>query len=91
MVPFLLKSIVSGLLIPALLRHGIGFWSALAASCALTVALYAAATWLGPRFGLPRRACVAASTCRHITVWPLVAAGVIAAERRVEASTSTNG
>ena len=50
---YVLPSLPMFLLIPALLRHGVGFWAALAAGCALTVALYTAMTWLGPRFGLP--------------------------------------
>ncbi|MBB6505287.1 hypothetical protein F4693_002275 [Sphingomonas endophytica] len=50
---YVLPSLPMFLLIPALLRQGVGFWPALAAGCALTVALYAAVTWLGPRFGLP--------------------------------------
>jgi hypothetical protein len=40
------------LLIPAMLRNGFGFWLSLLAGCVLTVALYAAMTWLGPKFGL---------------------------------------
>ncbi|WP_267394302.1 MULTISPECIES: DUF3147 family protein [unclassified Sphingomonas] len=36
----------------ALLRHGAGFWVSLAIGCCLTVALYGALTWIGPRFGL---------------------------------------
>jgi hypothetical protein len=35
-----------------LLRAGVGFWLALLAGCALTMALYLAMTWIGPRFGL---------------------------------------
>lgn len=50
---YVLPSLPMFLLIPALLRHEVGFWPALAAGCVLTVALYAAVTWLGPRFGLP--------------------------------------
>ena len=50
---YVLPSLPMFLLIPALLRHGIGFWPSLAAGCALTIALYALMTWLGPRFGLP--------------------------------------
>lgn len=49
---YVLPSLPMFLLIPALLRHGAGFWTALAAGCALTIALYLAMTWLGPRFGL---------------------------------------
>ena len=49
---YVLPSLPMFLLIPALLRHGVGFWAALAAGCALTVGLYVLMTWLGPRFGL---------------------------------------
>lgn len=50
---YVLPSLPMFLLMPALLRHGIGFWPSLAAGCALTIALYALMSWLGPRFGLP--------------------------------------
>jgi len=40
------------LLIPFLLRRGVGFWPALAAGCVLTMGLYTAMVLLGPRFGL---------------------------------------
>lgn len=50
---YVLPSLPMFLLIPMLLRQGTGFWIALAAGCALTIALYAAMTWLGPRLGLP--------------------------------------
>jgi len=40
------------LVLPAMLRSGIGFWSALLLACALTVVLYLAMIWIGPRFGL---------------------------------------
>lgn len=50
---YVLPSLPMFLLIPALLRHGIGFWPSLTAGCALTIALYTLMTWLGPRFGLP--------------------------------------
>ncbi len=49
---YVIPSLPMFLLIPLLLRHGVGFWVALAAGCALTIALYAMMTWLGPRFGL---------------------------------------
>src|ERR1700761_7523915 len=49
---YVLPSLPMFLLIPAMLRHGVGFWFALLAGCALTIALYTAMTWLGPRFGL---------------------------------------
>ena len=49
---FVLPSLPMFLIIPALLRRGIGFWPALAGGCALTIALYFAMTLIGPRFGL---------------------------------------
>lgn len=49
---YVIPSLPMFLLIPALLHRGTGFWPALAAGCALTIALYAALTWAGPRFGL---------------------------------------
>ncbi len=49
---YVLPSLPMFLLIPLLLRRGAPFWSALAAGCAVTVALYLLMTWIGPRFGL---------------------------------------
>lgn len=49
---FVLPSLPMFLLIPLLLRQGFAFWTALAAGCVLTVALYLAMTTVGPRFGL---------------------------------------
>lgn len=49
---YVIPSLPMFLLIPALLRHGIGFWYALVAGCVLTICLYSLMTWLGPRFGL---------------------------------------
>ena len=49
---FVLPSLPMFLLIPALLRRGVGFFPSLAAGCLLTVMLYAAMVWVGPRFGL---------------------------------------
>jgi hypothetical protein len=43
---YVLPSLPMFLLIPALLKRGVGFWPALAAGCILTVALYLAMTWL---------------------------------------------
>ena len=40
------------MLIPALLRGGFGFWTALAAGCVLTIALYLLMMQVGPRLGL---------------------------------------
>jgi hypothetical protein len=49
---FVLPSLPMFLLIPWLLRNGLGFWPSLAIGCALTIALYLLMTWVGPRFGL---------------------------------------
>lgn len=49
---FVLPSLPMFLLIPALLRSGVGFWLALSAGCLLTVLLYLAMVWWGPRVGL---------------------------------------
>ena len=40
------------LVLPAMLRNGFAFWTALAISCALTVALYLVAVWLLPKLGI---------------------------------------
>ena len=48
---FVLPSLPMFLLIPALLRQGLSFWLALALGCALTMVLYSAMVWAGPRFG----------------------------------------
>ncbi|MGN6280136.1 MAG: DUF3147 family protein [Sphingomonas sp.] len=49
---YVLPSLPMFLVIPALLRNGLSFWVSLALGCALTILLYAALTWIGPRFGL---------------------------------------
>jgi len=49
---FVLPSLPMFLLIPLLLRQGYGFWFALAAGCALTVALYLLMVQFGPRLGI---------------------------------------
>ncbi len=49
---YVLPSLPMFLLIPALLRAGVGFWTALLLGCALTIGLYLTMTWIGPRFGL---------------------------------------
>jgi hypothetical protein len=49
---FLAPSIPMFFTIPAMLRAGWGFWPSLLAGCALTIALYLAMVWTGPRFGL---------------------------------------
>ncbi|GBQ96819.1 DUF3147 family protein [Asaia lannensis] len=49
---YVLPSLPMFLLIPALLRHGVGFWPALSCGCVLTIGLYCGVTLIGPRFGL---------------------------------------
>ena len=49
---FVLPSLPMFLIIPGLMRRGLGFWPALAAGCVTTVVLYAAMVWLAPRVGL---------------------------------------
>ncbi|MES2493515.1 MAG: DUF3147 family protein [Pseudomonadota bacterium] len=49
---YVLPSLPMFLLIPVMLRHGVSFWLALAAGCALTVTLYLSMMHFGPRFGL---------------------------------------
>ena len=48
---YFLPSLPMFVLIPAMLRAGTGFWPALAAGSALTVALYLATSWLLARTG----------------------------------------
>jgi hypothetical protein len=49
---YVLPSLPMFLLVPTLLRRGIGFWPALLTGCGVTIGLYLAMTTLGPRFGL---------------------------------------
>jgi hypothetical protein len=49
---YVLPSLPMFLLIPGMLQRGAPFWAALVAGCALTVCLYLAMTWIGPRLGL---------------------------------------
>jgi hypothetical protein len=49
---FVLPSLPMFLVFPMLLRHGVGFWIALALSCLLTMTLYTLTIWLLPRFGI---------------------------------------
>ena len=48
---YVLPSLPMFLVIPVLLKRGIGFWPALAAGCVLTMALYAAMVWSAARIG----------------------------------------
>ena len=54
----LLPTLPMFLVLPAMLRNGFAFWTALAISCALTVALYLVAVWLLPKLGIKLSACV---------------------------------
>lgn len=49
---YVLPSLPMFLLIPALLRNGIGFWTSLLLGCVLTIALYLLLLLLGRRLGL---------------------------------------
>ena len=49
---YVLPSLPMFLLIPSLMRHGSSFCWALTVGCLLTIALYSAMIWAGPRFGL---------------------------------------
>ena len=48
---FVLPSLPMFLLMPWLLKSGYGFWVALLAGCALTIALYLLMVWLAPKAG----------------------------------------
>jgi hypothetical protein len=49
---FVLPSLPMFLVLPAMLRAGAGFWSSLAASCAMTVVLYFMTAWVLSKFGI---------------------------------------
>ena len=49
---YVLPSLPMFLIVPALLRHGIGFWWALAAGCGVTILLYCATIPVAARFGV---------------------------------------
>lgn len=49
---FVLPSLPMFLLIPLMLRHGLPFWIAIAAGCAVTILLYLGMTILAGRIGL---------------------------------------
>lgn len=49
---YVLPSLPMFLLIPYMLRSGVGFWPSLLAGCLLTIALYLAMMHFGPRLGL---------------------------------------
>ena len=47
-----LASLPLFLILPALLKNGVGFWPALGASCVVTVGLYFGFIWVLGRFGV---------------------------------------
>ena len=49
---YVLPTLPMFLVLPALLRHGIGFWTALLACCALTFLLYLVTVWALAKFGV---------------------------------------
>lgn len=49
---YVLPSLPMFLLMPAMLRHAVGFWPSMAASCVLTVALYFITAWALAKFGI---------------------------------------
>src|ERR1044072_3129764 len=49
---FVLPSLPIFLLMPWMLRSGVGFWASLAIGCAVTIALYLLMAWAGPKCGL---------------------------------------
>ncbi len=49
---YVLPSLPMFLVIPVLLRRGMGFYPSLLTGCVLTIVLYLAMTLIGPRFGL---------------------------------------
>ncbi|MGD9967510.1 MAG: DUF3147 family protein [Hyphomonadaceae bacterium] len=49
---YVLPSLPMFLIVPALLKQGLPFWTTLALGCVITIGLYLLMTWLGPRWGL---------------------------------------
>lgn len=49
---YVLPTLPMFLLVPALLRGGVNFWTALGAGCALTIVLYLVMIWVLARFGI---------------------------------------
>jgi len=49
---YVLPTLPMFLLMPTMLRHGIGFWSTLAVCCVLTFVLYLATIWTLGKFGI---------------------------------------
>ncbi|MFZ3034283.1 MAG: DUF3147 family protein [Parvibaculum sp.] len=49
---YVLPTLPMFLVLPMLLRNGVGFWPALAGSCLMTFVLYLIAVWIAGRFGV---------------------------------------
>ena len=49
---YVLPSLPMFLVLPAMLRAGIGFWASVGAGCALTIMLYFVTAWSLARFGI---------------------------------------
>src|SRR4051794_30466462 len=49
---YVLPSLPMFLVLPAMLRSGIGFWWSIGASCALTMVLYLVTAWTLAKFGV---------------------------------------
>jgi hypothetical protein len=49
---YVIPSLPMFLLMPVLLRHGVGFWPALMAGCALTIVLYTVTVLVAAKFGI---------------------------------------
>jgi hypothetical protein len=49
---YVIPSLPMFLLMPALLRHGVGFWASLVAGCTLTIVLYALTVMIAGKFGI---------------------------------------
>ena len=49
---YVLPSLPMFLVLPAMLRAGVGFWPSLAAGCVLTIALYFATAWGLQKYGI---------------------------------------
>jgi hypothetical protein len=49
---YVLPSLPMFLVLPAMLRAGVGFWLSLGASCLLTMALYVVTAWALAKFGV---------------------------------------
>jgi hypothetical protein len=50
---YVLPSLPMFLLMPWLMRSGLGFWPSLVIGCLVTFGLYMILVWLAPRFNLP--------------------------------------